>query len=183
MRFAVLLPMLLISTTGLAHAPRHHEAHVHGQAVVDLSLEGAALEIALDAPGIGILDFERAPATAQERAALARAQRILQSADWVRLPPAAGCRIVDASARADGFATMRSHAGEAGQAHHHDHLHTGFKASVRYRCTSVSALRALDIILPRRFTGLHKVVVNTVTPTAQGRAVLDAANVRVELAP
>lgn len=183
MRSAVFLPLLLFSTTGLAHAPRHHAAHVHGQAVVDLALEGATLEIALDAPGIGILDFERAPATAQERAALVRAQRILQSADWIRLPPAAGCRIVDASARADGFATVSPHAGEVDQAPHHDHLPAGFKASVRYRCTSVTALRALDIILPRRFTGLHKVVVNTVTPTAQGRAVLDAANVRVELAP
>jgi hypothetical protein len=44
---------------------------VHGQATVDLALDQQTLEFALQAPGIGILDFERPPANAAEQAALA----------------------------------------------------------------------------------------------------------------
>lgn len=166
--------LLLAASTAQAHDVRHPGAHVHGQATIDLALDQATLALELQAPGIGIVDFERAPATAAERAALARATAVLNSGSWVTLPSAAHCRLASSSAKAEGFEA----AAAAGQ-----HRHAGFSASLQYRCANPVALRALVVRLPTLFPGLHEVIVNTATDRGQGRSVLNAGNLRVVLAP
>ncbi|TGS23675.1 DUF2796 domain-containing protein, partial [Mesorhizobium sp. M2D.F.Ca.ET.185.01.1.1] len=86
------LSLLLAASAAQAHDVRQLGAHVHGQATVDLALDQQSLDVSLQAPGIGILDFERPPANAAEQAALARATALLQGGSWVTLPTAAGCR-------------------------------------------------------------------------------------------
>ncbi|PSD49531.1 hypothetical protein C7E25_11945 [Stenotrophomonas maltophilia] len=76
---------------------------MHGQATVDVALEQQTLEFGLQAPGIGILDYERPPANAAEQAALARATSLLKGGNWVTLPTAAGCRLATSKADAEGF--------------------------------------------------------------------------------
>ncbi|WP_414494871.1 ZrgA family zinc uptake protein [Stenotrophomonas maltophilia] len=176
-RPAALFFLLAVHTAAHAHDVRALGAHVHGQATVDLALDQGALELALQAPGVGILDFERPAATGAERAALARAIAVLKSGNWVTLPTAAHCRLASSSARADGF-DATTPAAPAGQ-----HRHAGFSARLRYRCANPAALRALVVRLPAQFPGLHEVIVNTATDHGQGRSVLTAGNLRVVLAP
>ncbi len=175
MKNAVLLSLMLVAPAAMAHDHRHHDAHVHGQANVDLAVDGPVLELALTAPGMGILDFERPPASEVEGAALARALRILKAGTWVATPAAAGCRREEAQGSAEGFsaAAPASAGGE--------HRHAGFSASVRLRCSQPSALRWVDITLPTQFSGLHQVVVNALGPNGQTRSELTAAQQRVEL--
>jgi hypothetical protein len=140
-------------------------AHVHGQATVDLALDQQTLEFALQAPGIGILDFERPPANATEQAALARATALLQGGSWVTLPTAAGCRLSGNDARAEGFdATARAAARSASP--------RGFSATLRYQCAKPAELRAIVVRLPALFPGLHEVIVNSTTAHGQNRSVL-----------
>ncbi|HDS1581977.1 DUF2796 domain-containing protein [uncultured Stenotrophomonas sp.] len=168
--------LLLAANAAQAHEIRQLGAHVHGQATVDLALDQGALQFSLQAPGIGILDFERPPATAAERASVARATALLKSGSWITLPTAAHCRLVRSEASADGFDAAAS-APAAGQ-----HRHAGFSASLEYRCANPAALRALVMRLPTLFPGLHEVIVNSATGSGQGRSVLNAANLRVVLA-
>lgn len=177
MKRSAALLLLLAAHSAHAHDVRHHEAHVHGQATVDVALDNGMLELALRAPGIGILDFERPPANSGEQAALARAQTILQKGRWVSLPSAAQCRLDDAAATADGFAAV------AMQAPPGQHTHAGFTATLRYHCANPAALRALVLPLPTLFPGLHEVIVNTAAATGQGRSVVTPGNLRVPLAP
>lgn len=175
MKNAVLLSLMLVAPVAVAHDHRHHDAHVHGQANVDLAVDGPVVELALAAPGIGILDYERPPASAGERAALARAIGILKGGRWVATPAAAGCRIDAAEGAAEGFSASAPAAGSG------EHHHAGFTASVRLRCSQPAALGWVDITLPTQFPGLHQVVVNALAPTAQTRSVLSASQQRVEL--
>lgn len=177
MKRSAALFLLLAASTAQAHDVRQLGAHVHGQATVDLALDQGNLELALQAPGIGILDFERPPANAAERAALAHATSVLKSGSWVTLPTAAHCRLARGSATAEGFAAATA-AVKPGQ-----HVHAGFSARLQYRCANPVALRALVMRLPTVFPGLHEVIVNTVTDSGQGRSVLNAGNLRVVLAP
>src|SRR5690606_41437008 len=69
-----LLPPLLLLLGGMAHAHDHrsHEhdplqAHVHGEARLDVALEGRLLELELHGPAVNFLGFERAPANAREQ--------------------------------------------------------------------------------------------------------------------
>lgn len=173
---AVLLSLMLVAPAAMAHDHRHHGAHVHGQANVDLAVDGPVLELALTAPGLGILDFERAPASEAERAALAKALGIFKAGTWVATPAAAGCRREDAQGSAEGFSAAVPAPTDG------EHRHAGFTASVRLRCSQPAALRWVDITLPTEFSGLHQVVVNALGPNGQSRSELTACQQRVELA-
>lgn len=177
MKLPAALFLLLAANAAQAHDVRQHAPHVHGQATVDLALDQGTLEFALQAPGIGILDFERPPANATEQAALSRATALLKGGSWVTLPTAANCRLASSDASAEGFAATAA-VPAAGQ-----HRHAGFTANLQYRCTNPSTLRALVVRLPVLFPGLHEVIVNSATANGQDRSVLSADNLRVVLAP
>ncbi|MGB5909410.1 MAG: DUF2796 domain-containing protein [Stenotrophomonas maltophilia] len=177
MKLPAALFLLLGASAAQAHDVRQLGAHVHGQATVDLALDQQTLEFALQAPGIGILDFERPPANATEQAALSHATALLKGGSWVTLPTAANCRLASSDARAEGFdATVA--VPTAGQ-----HRHAGFSANLQYHCANPAALRALVMRLPTLFPGLHEVIVNTATDGGQGRTVLTTDNLRVVLSP
>ncbi|HFK2921648.1 TPA: DUF2796 domain-containing protein [Stenotrophomonas maltophilia] len=177
MKLPAALFLLLAASAAQAHDVRQLGAHVHGQATVDVALDQQTLEFALQAPGIGILDYERPPANAAEQAALARATAVLKSGSWVTLPTAAHCRLVSGDAKAEGFDATAA-APMAGQ-----HRHAGFSANLQYRCANTAALRALVIRLPVLFPGLHEVIVNSATTNGQDRSVLTPDNLRVVLVP
>lgn len=177
MKRSAALFLLLAASAAQAHDVRQLGAHVHGQATVDLALDQQTLEFALQAPGIGILDFERPPANAAEQAALARAVALLEDGRWVTLPTAAGCRLSSSDAKAEGFDATATPP-PAGQ-----HRHAGFSATLQYHCAKPAELRAIVVRLPALFPGLHEVFVNSATPHGQSRSVLTPGNLRVVLAP
>ena len=141
MKLPAALFLLLAANAAQAHDVRQHAPHVHGQATVDLALDQGTLEFALQAPGIGILDFERPPADAAEQAALARATAVLRGGSWVTLPTAAGCRLASGKADADGFDATAA-APPPGQ-----HRHAGFSATLQYHCAKPAELRAIVLRL------------------------------------
>ncbi|KAF1016986.1 MAG: hypothetical protein GAK31_00245 [Stenotrophomonas maltophilia] len=177
MKLLAAFPLLLAAPLALAADIRQHAPHVHGQATVDLAIDQGTVELELQAPGIGILDYERPPASDAERAALARAERVLKDGSWITLPAAARCRLQTAQARADGFAAAPAPVAPG------QHQHAGFTASLRYQCAAPAALQSLEVRLPLLFTGLHEVIVNTATATGQGRSVVTAGALHVSLAP
>ncbi|GMR29482.1 hypothetical protein STENOSP10_37040 [Stenotrophomonas sepilia] len=177
MKLSAALFLLLAASAAQAHDIRQHAPHVHGQASVDVALDQQTLEFALQAPGIGILDFERPPANAAEQSALARATALLQGGSWVTLPTAAGCRLSGNDAKAEGFDATAA-APPSGQ-----HRHAGFSATLQYHCAKPAELRAIVVRLPALFPGLYEVIVNSATAHGQNRSVLTPDNLRVVLAP
>jgi hypothetical protein len=179
MKRSVFLFLLFAASAVHAHDVRQLGAHVHGQATVDLAVDQGTLELALQAPGIGILDFERPPANATEQAALDAALATLKRGDWLTLPTAAQCTPLKRDARAEGFAA----AAPASASTPARHTHAGFNAELRYQCANPAALRVLVLALPKVFPNLHEVIVNSATAAGQSRTVLNADNLRVVLAP
>ncbi|KAA8993545.1 DUF2796 domain-containing protein [Stenotrophomonas cyclobalanopsidis] len=179
MKRVVVLSLLFAAPAVQAHDVRQLGAHVHGQATVDLAVDQGTLELALQAPGVGILDFERPPANATEQAALHAALATLKRGDWLTLPTAAQCTPLKRDARAEGFGpAVPATATTPGK-----HTHAGFNAELRYQCANPAALRVLVLALPKAFPNLHEVIVNSVTAAGQSRTVLNAENLRVVLAP
>ncbi|EJP80498.1 TPA: DUF2796 domain-containing protein [Stenotrophomonas maltophilia] len=177
MKRSAALFLLLAASAAQAHDIRQHAPHVHGQATVEVALDQQTLEFALQAPGIGILDYERPPANAAEQAALTRATTVLKGGSWVTLPTAAGCRLATGKADAEGFDATAA-APPPGQ-----HRHAGFSATLQYHCAKPAALRTIVVRLPVLFPGLHEVIVNSATANGQNRSVLTPDNLRVVLAP
>lgn len=89
--------VLLIALLALApaqssvSAPGGH-GHVHGQARLDLTLEGSRLAIEAELPMETLTGFERAPRTDDERARLQRALDSLRATGVFRPASEAGCK-------------------------------------------------------------------------------------------
>jgi hypothetical protein len=91
------MPALLIPLSLLTCAPAFAlgaEAHVHGQASLDVAVDGATLTLMLEAPADSLTGFEHAPGTDEEHATTAKMKEILTHADRLFLTTAAAeCKL------------------------------------------------------------------------------------------
>ena len=75
-----------------------HGAHEHGVAKMNIAIEGATVEIALESPLINAISFEHAPNTEAQRAEVrAMAAKLRQPEEIFLLTKAAQCRPVEVS--------------------------------------------------------------------------------------
>ncbi len=133
-----LLALLLValgSTTVAAHGGSHaHRAHEHGVAALMVAVDGPTLVVRLESPLDNLLGFERAPRSAEERAAADRLLARLTSGERVVTPTAAaGCTLVAATVDAPVLQGQTA-----------DDGHAELAAQWRYQCRD-----------PARLTGLH----------------------------
>ncbi|QNH16916.1 hypothetical protein HEP74_02056 [Xanthomonas sp. SS] len=177
MRHPIPLFLLLASASlpVAAIAVRHHGPHVHGQANLDVAVDGTALEVQLSAPGIGILDFEHPARDADERQRLDAAVATLRGARWLQFPVAAACSLRSAQVNTEGYDVAMADPDEPG------HSHAEFHAHYAFQCAHPARLDHLQVLLPQRFAGLHKVVVNVATAAGQDRTEAVAGQTRVNL--
>lgn len=146
---------------------RRHGPHVHGEAKLDIGVDGQMLVVGLDAPGMSLLGFERAPRDDAERVRYERALDLLRHPDrWLSLPPEAGCVLDGSEVAPHGFANEKDDA----SAQHHEHA--DFDASYQYRCHVPLALRTIEVGLIAQFPDLHRITVDLVLPDRQGSQVL-----------
>lgn len=134
--------------------------HRHGAVRLEVAIDAATMEVALDAPLEALLGFERAPRTAAERAQVDAMFAALKAAT----PPltAPGCTLQSAEARSDALAPGARIA-----------EHADLQARWRFACREGAALRALDIAgLMKVFARIAQVEADVVTPSGQFRATL-----------
>ncbi|HEX7813704.1 ZrgA family zinc uptake protein [Dyella sp.] len=171
-----LLPMALfllaaLPTLTLAQQ-RRLGPHVHGQAIVDLSIEHDELDIAVSLPGHDAVGFEHPPATAQERTAVSRTTATLHDASWLVPAAAAACTLQTAVVQPHGF----DKAAESGG-------HADFDSRYRYTCAHMGQLDHINASLIGAFPSVHQVVVNLITASGSNRQTLDASVSRIDVTP
>ena len=184
MQCIALALLAVLASSAQALTKRQHGAHVHGEATLDLALDGTQLSLTLNAPGTSFAGFEHAPHDAGEQKTLDDAIAALKAPEsWLDLPPAAGCKLDSAKVEPHGFGgtyAAEPEAGAEGEAHHE---HSDFDADYGYTCNTPAALRALDLHLFERFPALHKLHVNLVLPDRQDSATLVPGQTHVSLSP
>jgi hypothetical protein len=152
--------LLSVCALGLAQPGGHgyphghkHGAHVHGQAAIDLLLDGQGFEAELTIPLEVLVGFERAPRTPDEQAQLDRALAIVADpARMLRPSTAAGCSARPATVKAPDWT-----AAVAGADAHHDLV-------VRYRfeCKERERLAGIEILAFEGFSRLRAVELRSV---------------------
>lgn len=155
-----------------AAAQAQGHAHVHGQARLEVVIEGSDLQITLNSPLDSIVGFEHRPRTAAQRQAAEAALRTLADpAALFTVPAAAGCTLEDTSIEApvlQGTASGKTH----GHAHAHDGEHADLEATWRWRCTAADRLQTLPLQLFERFAQMKRLEVRVAGPAGQGRQML-----------
>lgn len=170
-----LILLLLFASSPATAAVRHHGPHVHGQANLEVAVDGPAVEVQLSAPGIGILDFEHPVRDAGERRRLDAAVATLRGAGWLQFPVAAACSLRSAQVTTEGYAVAMADPDEPG------HSHAEFHARYAFHCAQPARLDHLQVLLPQRFPGLHTVLVDVATAAGQGRTEVVPGQTRVKL--
>jgi hypothetical protein len=152
-------------------APHQHRAHEHGAASLEVTLEGKALEIALDGPADSFLGFEHAPRTDAERQTVARVEAQLKQPSQLFTPiPAAGCR---AETPRVEIKLPPPGSGET---------HSEIEAVWRWQCGQPTLLSHVDVGLFKAFPRLRELRVQIVTEKGQTAAVLTPGAPRLKLA-
>jgi hypothetical protein len=152
----------LAAATATAQESRELGSHEHGVGQLDIAFEGDRIAMELRAPGADIVGFEHAAESAEDRAALdAAVARLAGPLDLFRLPEAAGCAVLRASAQLvqdvhdheEGHDDGDDHGDEHGDDHDHDHdeaaedhdaAHTEFSAEYLLTCADPAAIARID---------------------------------------
>lgn len=157
-------------------------AHVHGQASLQLALDGPRLTLTLESPLEALLGFEHGPRNAAERKAVRRLGQALRQADALfTLRPAAQCRLErveiasgalpaellqEPQAAADARSPLDSSRGGARPAPRD--AHGDLLAEYHYSCAQPGQLRSLQTGVFKAFTQLRRIEVERATGRGQG---------------
>lgn len=161
----------------IAEQFRSRGVHEHGSATVEIAVQDATLDIALHSPAINVIGFEHAPRSAEERTALAQANRVFSSPQGLfMIPPKAAC--VPTSVTLMPIAYEQDGDDDKPNAPHAD-----YDVSYRFHCAHADQLGWIDIRLFEQMKGMRKIVANVVTPALQAQSLLTPDNARIHLRP
>ena len=187
--FPLLLTMVLVPGF-MAHAQehRHHEAHEHGVAHLNVAIEGNRLYIELSSPAANIVGFEHHPRTQKQKAGVADAlKKLAQGKTLFLLSPESSSQMVTADVHTDIDHHTDDHekTGRAGEDvnHHaeketHAHMgehheadenerHSEFKATYHFVCKKPKKLSQIAVRLFNIFPGIERIEVQLLAGTKQ----------------
>lgn len=177
-RSLFVIAVFTASIAGQAHAA---EPHVHGQATLDVAVEGQLLSIALASPLDNVFGFERLPRTDAERARVRQAIASLRDGAALFLPsPEAGCRPEAAQVHFGALHHGLTGEGEAPRGKPQaEHQHADLDADYRFRCGRPEALRSLEVGVFRVFPGVNRIAAQLAADKRQSGATLTPAQPRL----
>ena len=164
--------MAALGATAQAAERRELGAHEHGHSKLNLAVEGTLVVMEIAAPGLDVLGFEHPAETAADKAALDAAKAVLaQPLSLFVLPPAAGCRVVEAAValeQEEHAHESEEHEGEAHADGDHDvELHSEFAGRYTLDCADPSALTDITFAWFDQFPNAKEVEVTLVTAKGQ----------------
>ena len=174
---ALLLGVSLPTYAGSNHDHHQHEAHVHGEARLELVLEGNTLEIAFHSPAHNLLGFEHAPRTDDEHQRITAATTTLSAGETLFRLDGGNCTLQEASVNQQTSTDKHDK---------HDHsndseTHREFEAQYRYQCTAADTLRRIQIDLTKAFPRVEKITAEWIFNARQGRKVLTGTAATIEV--
>ena len=140
---ALLLAAAAISAFG--------QAHVHGEALLEIVIEPGRLSLRLETPQHNLLGHERAPRNEAERqAAAALRQRLLAGSALFALPAERGCKLASAEMEAPALLPSAGAQAVAG--------HADMVVSYLFDCQTTAGLQSLAVgELFDAFPGLQRI--------------------------
>lgn len=158
-----LLPIPVVTAGN--HDHHHHDAHIHGEARLQMVMEHDALEMELQTPAQDIVGFEHAAAHDEERQQVADAIARLEAGNKLFRFEGTACALQEAKAE--------QHTSKGGHVEFHSHY--------RFRCEQPDELRHIDVQLANRFNGITRIHAQWIFGSHQGTRTLNSDNHRIEV--
>lgn len=181
-----ILGMSLLTSLAIAHGP-----HEHGVARMNVIVDGANVEIALESPLANALSFEHSPTSDAQRAEVqAMAAKLRQAEEIFLLTKAAQCHPAGISLVSENLPpellgeisqetymnkhdhTAKAHETSVTETHKEPGGHGDLDASFTFKCAKPEVLKDIDVLLFKVWPALHELEVQLVTPLGQKGAEL-----------
>lgn len=189
------LVVVLVPCGLAAQETRQLGAHMHGESVLNIAIEGHAVAMELEAPALDIVGFEHAPSSDADRAAIEAATMTLsEPLDVFVFPAAAMCTVSDAAVRhvfAKG--AKDDHGGGAAPGPGIDRdaeqgddpgdpaAHSEFRAVYELSCANPGAIDAIDFAFFNEFPTAQSVEVQIISEHGQAAFEVERGQPRVAL--
>ena len=184
---------------------RHHEAHEHGVAHMNVALDGNDIFIEFISPAANIVGFEHHPRTAKQKSAVSEAVQTLKAADNLfALSSGADVKLVKSVVHTDieddhkhdsGEPHSSGHGDKARKVHHEENAahqgehhdedeheqHSEFKAEYHFECSKPNNLKQIDVLLFSVFPGIEQIEVQLLTGARQTAMELTAGNSQIKI--
>ncbi|SFI83020.1 DUF2796 domain-containing protein [Nitrosomonas sp. Nm34] len=154
--------------------PLTHGAHVHGEAVMNIVLDGNSLFIELDSPVINLVGFEHAPNDEEQVSALLKAEKTLASADRLFHFATTKCSLENVEIEMP-YSKNHAHKNHPHPPEIH-HEHADLHANYVFQCEQAKDLTAISVNLFSLFPDLQEIKAQWIFQGKQGFASLTASH-------
>ncbi|MGI1671515.1 MAG: DUF2796 domain-containing protein [Neptuniibacter sp.] len=169
------LASLSLSSVAMAYEIEHG-SHVHGEAVMNIAIDGAAVAVELDSPLFNFTGFEHDAETKEDKQTLQQTIAGLQNADQLLLlPMAANCVLKDAEVELGSESGHEEHHEHEDEEHHgkhaeHEHdeheegeSHQDIHAAYVFSCAKPEAINKIGFAFFKQFPELQEIKVNLIS--------------------
>ncbi len=172
------LASLSLSSVAIAYEIEHG-SHVHGEAVMNIAIDGTTVAVELDSPLFNFTGFEHDAETKEDKQTLQKTITGLQNADKLLvLPVAANCVLKDADVELGSEGHDEDHEHEHEEHHdehkkdteheheeHHDQgaNHQDIHAAYAFSCTKPEAINKIGFAFFKQFPELQAIKVNLIS--------------------
>lgn len=165
-----LLSFLVLSQLALAEH-RHHEAHVHGTAELNLVLSKNELQVEFHSPAVNIVGFEHAPASEADNAKIEKVKSLVKNSDSIILiTPENTCTTKEPAKIELSFEEQAHEEAE----HHHDggdeeehEGHSEIAIEYTFTCKDGMVPQSIKVSAFKQFPSLNEVNAQVVVDAGQ----------------
>ncbi len=161
-------------------------AHVHGQATLNLAVDGQIVNIALETPLDNVLGFERAPRNEAERQRVRAAVERLKDANSLFVfDPAAQCVLQSVELESAALPPdLLGKPAKTGEAHAKEaHAHADMDVDYVFSCRQINALTGVDVGLFGAFPRMKRLSAQVAGKGAQSAQRLTPQASRIVFKP
>lgn len=167
--FVTLLALSLNDSTAAEEGHLELGAHAHGHGTFNIVLDGRTLAMELQAPGVDIVGFEHAAQTDAQKAAIAKARKLLGGPiNVVTLPASAGCRLVSVNVELHG-------------GHEENSVHSEFHAEYQLTCAALDKLTEITFPYFQQFKQAEELDVTIIGSHRQQKLEVNRDNTTINL--
>ena len=165
------------------------DAHVHGEAELNIVFEGQKLLIELKSPSFNLVGFEHEPKTLEQKKLVEKTIELLKNFKSVaNISEEASCNMIDTKVST----TMKGVEEGLGEHHEDEHhedehqhsakeIHSEFSATYSLRCDKPENLKSIQLELFSTFELMEEIVVQMIIQGKQGFAELNPDNPNLKL--
>ncbi|WP_404356546.1 DUF2796 domain-containing protein [Methylotuvimicrobium sp. KM1] len=167
-RFLILFLSLCLFSGATLAEKRHHEAHTHGIAELNIVIENDTVLIEFESPAVNLIGFEHKPRNDAQRLELQNALALLNDVDIIASFEKGKCHAAETHISGP-FDDEDQEGSEHGELEEHSEFHATYTLS----CQNASAIDSVRTQLFDRFPGFEAIRVRWIGSKGQGTALLN----------